>query len=257
MDLEWLDDQCERYESNWTIDQSGPDAVVAFALVSLQPGDSRLPILLGALIEVDIDRIWMKWRTNVSKHREENSPAIWCERLASVPKLADYVAAVTRRNIDFEVSESLLKKEYDARQAWGDAPRWETVTAPWPNGALQPCKPARHRVELQSSEFPIPKVFDLCGLTIFGRQRTTDEAFGVIVHETSGSRIIVANRDDAMISRRLFSLQILSANQAVITNLSLTNPLPLNSTTVLESEVDALVELPFAFRIQELRLRFS
>ena len=262
MELEWLDDQCERYESNWSTNQSGPDAVIAFALASLLPGDSRLPILLGSLIEVDIDRTWMEWRTNVSKthvskYREENSPAKWCERLASVPKLADYVAAIAARNIDFEVSESLLKKEYDARQAWGDAPRWDAITAPWPNAAKLACKPARHRVELQSSEFPIPKVFDLCGITLFGRQRTTDEASGVIVHETSGSRIIVANRDDLMISRRLFSLQILSANQAVITNLSQTNPLPLNSTTVLESEVAALVELPFAFRIQELRLRFN
>jgi len=257
MDPDWLDAQCELYEDNWKSNRSGPEAVVAFALESLQPTDARLPLLLEPLIEVDIDRVWMDWRTKVSNHNQEHSPAEWCEQLALVPKLRDYLAAIATRNVNFSATESLLRKEYDARQTWGDAPRWDIVDSPWPNWSKLIRKPARHRVEIQSTEFPIPRIFDLCGLTEFGRQRSTDEESGAIVHEASVSRVIISNRTDATISRRQFRLQILSGNHAILTNLSQTNPLPINAAMMLESEAMAIVELPFAFRIQELRLRFT
>lgn len=257
MDLDWLDAQCELYEHNWTADHSGPDAVIAFALELLQPTDTRLPLLLAPLIEVDIDRVWMDWRTKVSKQHEKHSPAEWCVQLASVPKLRDYLSAIASRKVEFSVAESLCQKEYDARQAWGDAQRWDIVASTWPNCSKLPGKPACHRVEIQSKEFPIPRFFDLCGLTEFGRQRTTDDQSGVIVHEADASRVIVANRLDDTISRRLFSLQILSSTHVIVTSLSQTYPLPINLTTVLESNAASVVQLPFAFRIQELRLRFT
>ncbi len=257
MDLDWLDAQCELYESNWTADRSGPDAVIAFALDSLQTTDLRLPLLLGPLIEVDIDRVWMDWRTKVSKHNQEHSPAEWINQLASVPKLGDYLAAIASRNVEFSATESLLRKEYIARQAWGDAPRWDSVASPWPNWSKLAGKPACHRVEIQSMEFPIPRGFDLCGLTEFGRQRTTEDQCGVMVHEGDTSRVIVANRLDDTISRRLLSLQILSSTHAIVINLSEKNPLPINSTTILESNAASVVQLPFTFRIHELRLRFT
>jgi hypothetical protein len=257
MDLDWLDAQCELYEHNWTADRSGPSAVIEFATESLQSTDSRFPLLLAPLIEVDIDRIWIDWRTKVSKQSERYSPAEWCDQLALVPKLGDYLSAIASRIVLFSFTESLLRKEYGARQEWGDAPRWDIVASQWPNWLKLAGKPARHRVEIQSTEFPIPRVFDLCGLTEFGRQRTTDDRCGVIVHEADASRVIVANRLDDTISRRLFSLQILSSTHVIVTNLSQTNPLPINSTTALDSNVASVVQLPFTFRIQELRLRFT
>ena len=257
MDHDWFDAQCELYEGNWTTERSGPDAVIEFALESLQPTDSRLPLFLEPLIEVDIDRVWMDWRTKVSKQNQQYSPAEWIDQLASVPKLGDYLAAIACRNVDFSATESLLRKEYDARQAWGDAPRWDIVASPWSKWSKLAGKPACHRVEIQSMEFPMPRGFNLCGLTEFGRQRTTDEQSGVIVHEADASRVIVANRADNTISRRLFSLKILSATHTIVTNLSQTNPLPINPTTVLESDTASVVQLPFAIRVQELRLRFT
>ena len=257
MDLDWLDAQCELFEGNWTVDRSGPDAVIEFALKSLQPTDSRLPLLLGPLIEVDIDRVWMDWRTKVSKQNQQHSPAEWIDQLASVPKLGDYLAAIASRNVDFSATESLLRKEYGARQAWGDAPRWDVVASPCPKWSKLAGKPACHRVEIQSMEFPIPRGFDLCGLTEFGRQRTTDDQSGVIVHYTDVSRVIVANRADSTISRRQFSLQILSTNHAVLTNLSQTNPLPINGATTLAFEDASVIQLPFALRFQDLSLRFT
>jgi hypothetical protein len=257
LDHDWLDDQCQLYEGNWTIDSSGPAAVIAFALELLAPTDSRLQALLESLIEVDVERVWMQWRSKVTKQTQDYTASEWYEQLLVVPKLVDYVAAISQQRIEFSVAEPLLRAEYRARQEWGDAPRWETVAAPWPNLTTLSPKPGRHRVELQSKEFPEPKAFDLCGLTEFGRQRTTDELFGVLVHDSQGSRLIVAPRADAKISRRQFGVQILSANHAILTNLSQINPLPIDATTTLGFEHKSVIRLPFSLRFQDLSLRFT
>ncbi|MEQ1824693.1 MAG: hypothetical protein ABL921_02060 [Pirellula sp.] len=256
-DLDWLDAQCELFELKWSADRSGPDAVVEFALDLLQSTDVRLKPLLELLIEIDMERVWMDWRTKVFNQSQDYSPSEWIGQLALVPRIEDYVAAIASRNVEFSVTESLVRTEYRARQEWGDAPRWDIAVSPWPIMPKLPAKPARHQVEFQSKEFPIPRVFDLCGLTEFGRQRTTDDQSGVLVHDGHTTRVIVANRADATISRRLFSLQILSAQHAVIANLSQTNPLPISPTTVLESGAASVVQLPFAFCVQKLRLRFA
>lgn len=256
LDLDWLDAQCQLYEDNWTAERSGPAAVVAFALQSLQANDLRLSTLLEPLIEVDVERVWMEWHSEVSKQTQARSTAQWLDQLLAVPKLPDYVAAISRQGIDFSITESLLRTEYRARQEWGDAPRWDIAVSPWPNFSKLQGKPARHHVEIQSREIPIPKVFDLCGLTEFGRQRTTDDQFAVIVQDSLNSRVIVAHRADATISRRQFSVQVLSSNHVILTNLSQTNPLPINTTT-LAFEGASVIQLPFALRFQDLCLRFT
>ena len=256
-DLEWLDSLCHLYENNWTADRSGPDAVIAFALESLQSTDLRLPLLLEALIEVDVERIWMAWRTKVSEQTQDYSAAEWVEQLLAIPKLADYVEAIFERRIDFSITESLLRTEYRARQTWGDAPRWDLASSSWPNFSKLQGTPVRHRVEIQSKEFPIPRFFDLCGSTEFGRQRTRDDQSGMAVHDGFGSRVIVAHRADATISRRQFRVQILSANHAILTNLSQTNRLPINPTSTLAFENASVIQLPFSLRFQDLSVRFT
>jgi hypothetical protein len=256
LDLDWLDAQCQLYEDNWT-ERSGPTAVIAFALELLRPTDLRLPTLLEPLIEVDVERVWMEWRTKVSKQAQDHSAAEWLDQLLAVPKLVDYLAAISSQSIDFSITESLLRTEYRARQEWGDAPRWGNAVLPWQNLSKLSDKPARHRVEIQSKEFPAPRVFDLCGSTEFGRQRTTDDHSGVIVHDECASRVIVAHRADATISRRQFRVQILSSNHVILTNLSQTNPLPINATTTLSFEDASVIQLPFALRFQDLSLRFT
>jgi hypothetical protein len=224
----------------------------------LQPDDLRLPTLLEPLIEVDVERVWMEWRTKVSKQAQNHSAAEWLDQLLAVPKLEDYIAAISSQSIDFSITESLLRTEYRARQEWGDAPRWDIALSPWPNLSKLPGMPARHRVEIQSKEFLIPGVFELCGLTEFGRQRTADNQCGVIVHDTCASRVIVAHRADSTISRRQFSVKILSANHAIVTNLSQTNPLPISATTTtLAFDESSVIQLPFTLRFQDLSLRFS
>ena len=257
LDLDWLDAQCQLYEGNWTAERSGPAAVIAFAFELLQPDDLRLPPLLAPLIEVDVERVWMEWRTKVSKRAQNHSASEWLDQLSAVPKLVDYLAAISSQSVDFSITELLLQTEYRARQEWGDAPRWDIAASPWPNFSKLPVKPARHRVEVQSKEFPFPRVFDLCGSTEFGRQRTTDDQSGVIVHDKCSSRVIVAHRADATISRRQFRVQILSSNHVILTNLSQTNPLPFNATTTLAFEDASVIQLPFSLRFQDLSLRFT
>lgn len=257
LDLDWLDAQCQLFEDNWTAERSGPAAVIAFALELLRPNDLRLPTLLEPLIEVDVERVWMEWRTKVSKQAHDYSATEWLDQLLAVPKLVDYLAAISSQSIDFSITESLLRTEHRARQEWGDAPRWDVAISPWPNLSKLPVKPARHRVEIQSKEFPLPRVFDLCGSTEFGRQRTTDDHSGVIVHDECASRVIVAHRADSTISRRQFRVQILSSNHVILTNLSQTNPLPINATTTLAFEDASVIQLPFALRFQDLSLRFT
>jgi len=193
-------------------------------------------MLIESLIEVDIERVWMEWRTKISKQPQDHSAADWLGQLLVVPRLVDYVTAISKHSIDFSVTESLLRTEYRARQEWGDAPRWDIALSAWPNLPKLPGKPARHRVEVRSKEFPFPRAFDLCDSTEFGRQRTNDDQFGVIVHADCGSRTINAPRTNDTISRRQFKVQILSANHAILTNLSQTNSLPIGTTKTLAFE---------------------
>jgi len=162
IDLDWLDEKCQLYEDNWTANRSGPNVVIAFAIELLQPTDLHLPMLIESLIEVDIERVWMEWRTKISKQPQDHSAADWLGQLLVVPRLVDYVTAISKHSIDFSVTESLLRTEYRARQEWGDAPRWDIALSAWPNLPKLPGKPARHRVEVRSKEFPFPRAFDLC-----------------------------------------------------------------------------------------------
>lgn len=254
---DWLDDLCEQYENQWAPDQSGPQAIVDFCLQKTSRSDPQLTTLLEQLVEMDIERSWMHWRLFVNEKHKNFGPNELLKLLLGRPKLRDYLAVLIRNGFPFSLNEELLKTEYRARQEWGDAPSWKSNASDFPNLSLLPPAPMRHEVSIQSNEFSGIKHFELAGLMEFGRQRSTDSQFGVVVHDETHSRVIIASKTNSPISRKQFSLQILSADHAILTNLSQVNSLTLGSSTILHSNASSVIELPFTLDLQGIRFAFS
>jgi len=254
---DWLDELCEHYENQWAPDRSGPQVIVDFCLQKTSRSNPQLPTLLEQLVEMDVERSWMHWRLLVSEKQRDYGPNEWLKFLSERPKLRDYIEIMTRNRVPFSLNEELLKTEYRARQEWGDAPSWKSIASDFPNLSLLPPAPMRHEVSIQSKEISCIKRFELGGLMEFGRQRSTDSQFGVVVHDDTQSRVIIASKTNSLISRKQFRLQILAAGHAILTNLSQVNPLNLGTSTILHSNASSVVELPFSLDIQGIHLSFS
>lgn len=254
---DWLDELCEHYENQWAPDRSGPQAIVDFCLKKVTRAEPQLPTLLEQLIEIDVERSWMQWRLLVSEKQREYGPDEWLKLLFGRPKLRDYFEVMVRNRFPFSINEELLKTEYRARQEWGDAPSWKSIASDFPNLSLLPPTPMRHEFAIQSKELSGIKHFELGGLMEFGRQRSTDSHFGVVIHDESQSRVIIASKTNSQISRKQFSLQILAAGHAILTNLSQVNSLTLGTLAILHSNESLVMELPFSLDIQGIRLAFS
>jgi len=248
---------CDTFERGWTPQNRGPAEIQGFLDKNLaKPFNAAL---VSDLIQIDLERSWMTWESDLSQsHANVGSEEI-LKRFADLPRLMDY----RRLFGDVRLSEphfsQLVQIEYELRNQCGDmiGPAYYqhffgvNVSDDW--------GPVLRRVHCNGSEAwcrTLAGGIPLRGRNVLGRRRSTDGPDLDFESKPEGNRIVVAPRSESRVSRIQASVQMLSLNVACLSNDGSLNAIAISDGAPLKPGELRIIAFPFWLRLPNLMLNF-
>ncbi len=245
-----MEEVCEEFESQWRrYPGHAAERIQAFLNRYSIDHTSRRS-LVGVLAEVDLERDWMWWKKWLAIEGESLTPADVMAEYSKNAKASDYRSLFGDPTLDPEIEQRLRNVEMKCREIWGDDPYPVSL----PHLHEDKTFITKSWISIHFDE-PTDKLrCPFKGVIELGRQRSTELVERQWVRDGGNSRIILANRDDIRYSRRQCSLQKLSPDFAMVTNLSQVNPLIISPDVILGASESILCRLPFHIRIPDIRI---
>lgn len=211
-------------------------------------------------MRAEIERSWMVWRDWLDDNLMHSTVPQILERRGQIACLADYLSQLQLSGNVVQSHPDLIQTECSSRDAWGDAMGESYYIAKY---GITPIRDQNRTVRSMtvvptdsrsaSSEVVLP----IEGITEFGRQHATEPNPFQRVTSDDCNRIVIADRLNALVSRRYFSLQLLSPNYAVLTNLSTARRLSLGPRLSLVPGESAVAIFPFSVDLADVQLLFA
>ncbi len=255
-----LDELLDRFEFQWEFELSGAEGIRAFiSAIGIDLPEKPLPSetpqlisFISDLVEIDMDRWWMYWNKSLQKLVKENTSA------AEICKLFS-------RHASLEKYLGLLPAYSDAREVWQNLIDFEIQTRARSGDQIGTCY-LSNRLDIERSVFDVPSNVELCldrrdrhrepmflfplrGCTLVGRQRSFDDSPCFFQELPEVNRIVIAGRAEAEVSREQLTVQLLSPEYAVISNVSQTNPIAIGSVRRLAPTESTVVPLPVSISV--------
>ncbi len=255
---------CDRFESIWNFETSGAASIRQFLETcagGLLPDSDELSRLVSELVQIDIERWWMSWQQKVESSVAQATPAEILELFNQRATLENYLELLPHAPSNTAFWQKLAECEVNARDRWGDkisgayfkhrfgvtllAGLGERTLSSYPsNPKIFAIRDGVHRAsENSASRLPV------CGLTLFGRQQPFDAADWMVQELAHGNRIVIAGREESTISREQLSLQLLTPDFAILTNLSKVNPFIILPNRILATGQSVFVRFPTAVKL--------
>jgi hypothetical protein len=254
-----IDELCENYEDFRTPDNCGPGSIHKF-LENMNLQHSVQPFLMSELIQIDIQLNWMSWDKNLARLLENSEVSKVLQALLKIPRMTDYIWFDLQHPsiLEHDVLLKMAECEMESREQWGDAIGATYYKSKF--GILLPRDPHCPIVNLacrsdETSRFREVASFSVRGMTVFGRQRSTDPDELLEEESAEGNRIIVACKTDATISREQLAVQVLSRRYAIVTNLSNVNAVDVEGVGPLQPANSIVVAFDFSVRLPSKRLK--
>jgi hypothetical protein len=251
---------CERFEEFRSSSVSGPLCIQGFldeCAIDLTSFSGLLP----ELIQIDIQLGWMRWSKQLADLVTQTNAAEIRNMFQRIPRLHDY-APLFEKSVLTNPQDwiTIARNEMESRNSWGDAigPIYYREKC-----SIELSRDSMYHPNLMtcysddSSDGRSAPRFELRGKTIIGRQRSTDPQSLFCNEFAEGNRIVIADRQDALVGREQLSVELLSPSFAIVSNLSSKNAVLVDHVGQLGPGNCLVLPFGFTIRLPGKRLRFS
>ncbi len=251
-----IDEIVGRFRQSWMHEHAGAKGVERF-VSQLSLDVSSANDLLVALACCDLEQSWQLWCDHCAmKVQNEATADEVLERWHDLPHFTSYESVFADERAAALAAAQLAQCESACRDRWGDAigplyfrHYFRIETEEWMR------RTRRHlRCEFETNAEYSQVLFPLRGFCEIGRQRSTDKDAYFFQPQPDGNRVVIANRYEAEISRQQLSLQLVSPDVAVITNLSRINAVRVLPSRILKPGDRMAIAFPFTMVLPGRRL---
>jgi hypothetical protein len=265
LEIDDTDSLFEQFEKLWTLEACGAESIKrllnTFALKNegeISYDSAELKDLIGNLVEIDIERWWMKWETLITKRSPDTTAEEFLQLFAQRATLENYLSVLPALPKDDGFWTRLIESEISVRDRLGDQ-----IGAAYFNTRFsmqkvlpKPIHPVVLRCELDGeSPNTNSPVFPVRGCTLVGRQRSYDSTPRLVAENGDGNRIVIAAHDEREISREQLTIQLLCPGVAIVRNVSQKAKFAVSPNHVLDVQESSIVELPFTVKLHGRKLR--
>lgn len=248
-----IDNLQSEFDENWSRTDASNEFSPAAERVTLflkrrSLSGQILEHLLPILCETDIERDWMSWRGRLKRIWQTASVSSILADFNKNAVSTDYLSVASQFQVVNFAIQQLERVECQSRCRWGDYPK--TINDKLePGDSRVPCR----RVTVHSSQGNL-RWFQahLHELLEFGRQRS-DESIEWGENQEK-SRVIIESKMSSAVSRRHFTIQLLSPDFAIITNISNTSPMISSNGTPIHCGVAQIMPFPFGLTLPSVRI---
>lgn len=254
-----FDSICEHYESIRSSGYHGPDAINAF-LQQFYPSMSSERKLIGELAQIDLQLSWMNWDKRLKSKVETEAIDVVLSDFNRLPTLDSYLKLVPTDTPEVrEILRDIAKCEMESRATWGDSIGPAHFVSKY-ELELTPMKRSRNHFVIVHPEVPRPNVasarFEIRGRSVIGRQRTSDTSDLFCEQRSDGNRIVVADLQQAFVSREQISLLLLNPRFALLTNIGSKSPVLIAGYGKVNPGDSMILSFDFIVRLPNCRLHF-
>ena len=214
-------------------------------------GHSEIPDnnILARAIAIHCQHCWHQWGKFIELATDDRPAQYFIETLNRIPRLNDYLDAFNLSPKFLKQQHGLVEQEYYYRNHYGDGVaaeyyeiKYGIQVTPIPSITKLKFQPNANQPSPQSHQF------DFVGEISIGRQRRGEPQPTYLTSSNLHQRLIIARRDENLVSRYQMMLQRLSPNFVAITNTSEQLPLRCQSRQIPPGE-QRLIKLPAVISI--------
>lgn len=214
-------------------------------------GQSELPDnnTLSRAIAIHCQHCWHQWGKFIELATDDRPAQYFIETLNRIPRLNDYLDAFNLSPKFLKNHQVLVEQEYYYRNHYGDGVsaeyyeiKYGIQVTPIPSITKLKFQPNANQLSPQCHQF------DFVGEISIGRQRRGEPQPTYLTSSNLHQRLIIARRDENLVSRYQMMLQRLSPIFVAVTNTSEQLPLRCQSRQIPPGE-QRLIKLPAVISI--------
>jgi len=205
--------------------------------------------ILARAIAIHCQHCWHQWGKFIELATDDRPAQYFIDSLSRIPRLNDYLDAFNLSPKFLKHHHGLVEQEYYYRNHYGDGVAAEYYEIKY--GIQVPPIPSITKLKFHpNANQPSPQYhqFDFVGEISIGRQRRGEPQPTYLTSSNLHQRLIIARRDENLVSRYQMMLQRLSPNFVAVTNTSEQLPLRCQSRQIPPGE-QRLVKLPAVISI--------